>query len=150
MTTDKHQSAGAWAKKYHLTARAVIETVLKPYDLGSTQWYVLWHLIHEGPMPQKDLLPRLHVEKATLSGVISALVRKGFVEQLPDTTDQRQKRISLTPAGKTLWQQLPDPIALIQQTAFGDIAEEDLKTVVRVLRTGTERLNQLIMTGIIR
>lgn len=147
MQTDHHQSAGAWAKKYHLAARSVIDLTLRPYDLGSTQWYVLWHLVHEGPLAQRNLLGLLQVEKATLSGIVSALVRKGFVEQATDPADQRQKLLSVTPAGLALWTRLPDPIDLILTTAFEGIAEDDLATVTRVLSIGTERLNSLLNKG---
>lgn len=147
MDTSKHSSAGAWAKKYHLAARSVIEATLRPYDLGSTQWYVLWHLVHDGPMAQRDLLSVLQVEKPTLSGVISALVRKGLVDQVTDPEDQRQKLLSITPAGRALWENLPDPIALILKTAFKGVPKDDLTTVVRVLSTGVERLNDLLQKG---
>ncbi len=147
MDSTKHNSAGAWAKKYHLAARSVIEATLRPYDLGSTQWYVLWHLVHDGPMAQRELLALLQVEKATLSGVVSALVRKALVEQTTDPVDQRQKLLSMTPAGRALWQALPNPIDLILKTAFAGIPEDDLATVVRVLSTGTERLNNLLQKG---
>ena len=33
---------GVWAKKYFLASRALVEAVLRPYDLGNTQWYVLY------------------------------------------------------------------------------------------------------------
>lgn len=147
MDDKKHQSAGAWAKKYHLASRAVIEATLRPYDLGSTQWYVLRHLVHDGPVAQRDLLILLELEKATLSGVVSALVRKGFVDQTTDPEDQRQKLLSITQAGRTLWEDLPDPINLILATAFSDIPPADLATVVKVLSTGTQRLNVLLQKG---
>lgn len=147
MNSDNHQSAGAWAKKYHLAARSVIDATLRPYDLGSTQWYVLWHLIHDGPLVQRDLLIRLQVEKPTLSGVVSALVRKGLVKQATDPSDQRQKLLSITRAGKALWTMLPDPIDLILKTAFEGVSEDDLATIARVLSAGTERLNNLLNKG---
>lgn len=147
MANHHHQSAGAWAKKYHLAARAVIEATLRPYDLGSTQWYVLWHLVHDGPMAQRDLQALLQVEKATLSGVVAALVRKGLVEQATDPEDKRQKLLSMTRAGCDLWAALPDPIALILKTAFQGVSKDDLATVVRVLSTGVERLDHLIQAG---
>ena len=147
LNSDNHQSVGAWAKKYHLAARSVIDATLRPYDLGSTQWYVLWHLVHDGPVAQRDLLIRLQVEKPTLSGVVSALVRKGFIEQATDPSDQRQKLLSITQAGKAVWIKLPDPIDLILKTAFEGVPEDDLATVARVLSTGTERLNSLLNKG---
>ena len=143
----KDNSAGIWAKKFYLASRAVVEATLRPYDLGSTQWYVLWHLVHDGAMAQRDLLRLLQVEKPTLSGVVRALVRKGIVDQMPDPEDQRQRILKLTPAGLKLWNNLPDPIELIRKDAFEGIEEEDMATVVRVLQSATARLQALANEG---
>ncbi len=89
----------------------------------------------------------LQVEKPTLSGVVAALVRKGLVEQATDPEDQRQKHLSITPAGRVLWATLPNPIDLISKTAFEGVPEDDLETVARVLSVGTERLNNLLKKG---
>ena len=76
-----------------------MESVLRPYDLGPTQWYVLYQLATVGATPQRDLVLMLNVERATLTGVVAALVRKGLVEQTPDASDQRQKLLTITKAG---------------------------------------------------
>jgi hypothetical protein len=34
---DQLDSVGAWAKKYYLTSRSLIESVLRDHDLGPTQ-----------------------------------------------------------------------------------------------------------------
>ncbi len=143
----EHQSAGAWAKKYHFASRAVMESVLRPFDVGPTQWYVLYELANTGPTSQRDLVRRLRVERATLSGVVAVLARKGLVEQCPDVRDQRQKVLTLAHDGRELWERLPDPIELILRTAFDGISDEDLAVTVRVLSTGTARLNDLLSKG---
>lgn len=116
--------------------------MLRPYDLGATQWYVLYHLAHDGPMMQRDLVGILQVERATLSGVISVLVRKGLVEQAPDSVDQRQKRLRMTAAGTRLWEELPD-LAVIHSIAFEGMDAAAVATAVEVLKTATERLDRL-------
>lgn len=143
----RHESAGAWAKKYHLASRLVMESTLRPYDLGPTQWYVLYQLATVGPTRQRELVDVLQVERATLTGVVAALVRKGLVIQEVDPTDQRQKVLTITMAGATLWSGLPDPIAIILQTAFADISEEDIATTTRVLSEATRNLSTLISKG---
>lgn len=143
----EHDSAGASAKKLYLATRAVMDSVLRPYDLGSTQWYVLYQLAHDGPTMQRDLVRTLQLERATLSVIVAALVRKGLIDQTPVLTDQRQRVLSLTPAGRALWEQLPDPTALIRETAFEGVEEPDLATVVRVLREATQRLTDHLKEG---
>ncbi|MFJ8546632.1 MarR family winged helix-turn-helix transcriptional regulator [Streptomyces sp. NPDC093586] len=127
-----------------MASRLVIESVLRPYDLGPTQWYVLRQLANAGATPQRDLVRMLQVERATLTGVVAALVRKGLVEQTPDSTDQRQKVLSLTPAGAALWRELPDPITRILEVAFDGVPQTDIDTTTRVLRTATDRLTDLL------
>lgn len=143
----EHQSAGAWAKKYYFASRAVMESVLRPFDLGPTQWYVLYELANTGPTSQRELVRLLRVERATLSGVVAVLVRKGLIEQRPDQRDQRQKVLALAHEGRELWKQLPDPIELILRSAFDGVSDEDLAVTVRVLSTGTARLNDLLSKG---
>lgn len=142
-----HNSAGAWAKKYHLASRALMEAILRRYDLGSTQWYVLYHLAHDGPTHQRDFLKLLQVEKPTLSEVVGALVRKGLVEQTTDPRDQRQRVLGLTAAGRALWETLPDPIATILAVAFEGADEDELALVVKVLQAATQRLNDQLSKG---
>jgi DNA-binding MarR family transcriptional regulator len=116
-----------------------MEVALRPHGIGATQWYVLYQLAHEGPTLQRDLHRVLEVERSTLSVVVTALTRKGLVEQLPDGIDQRQKRIRMTSAGTRLWQELPD-LSQIEDVAFGGMDASDLDAAVRVLRIATQRL----------
>ncbi len=135
------EAAESWAKKYFLASRALMEFVLRPYDLGTTQWYVLYLLAHDEPINQRELTRTLEIERATLSAVISALVRKGLVEQISDPHDQRQKLLQLTIAGRNLWATLPDPIGLITAVAFDGVDDTEIALANRVLRDATQRLN---------
>jgi DNA-binding MarR family transcriptional regulator len=139
MNNSRHDSVGSWAKRCYFAGRAAMEAMLRPYDLGTTQWYVLYQLVHDGPTMQRDLLRTLQIERATLSVVVGSLVRKRLVEQVPDRVDQRQKLLRITRAGTTLWRELPD-LAVIHQLAFDGIDAADIAVAVRVLRTATERL----------
>ncbi|WP_216363345.1 MarR family winged helix-turn-helix transcriptional regulator [Subtercola boreus] len=131
---------GGWAKKYFFASGALMEAVLRPFDLGNTQWYVLYRLSLVEHLGQRDLTLELGVERATVSGVISALVRKGLVQQSPDPEDQRQKLLSLTPSGLDLWLTLPDPAELIGDIAFAGEDPADIATMNRLLQNATQRL----------
>ena len=143
LSTPQHSSVGAWAKRCYMAGRAAMEAMLRPYDLGTTQWYVLYQLAHDGPTRQRDLVKALQVERATLSTVIGVLVRKGLVEQVPDRVDQRQKLLRMTAAGAKFWKALPD-LALIHDVAFKGMDAADVAAAVRVLQTATERLDEYI------
>jgi DNA-binding MarR family transcriptional regulator len=81
-----------------------------------------------------------------MSAVVGTLVRKGLVEQVPDRVDQRQKLIRMTAVGTKLWDELPD-LAIIQKVEFDGIDAAAIATAVRVLRTATERLDNLSQKG---
>jgi DNA-binding MarR family transcriptional regulator len=104
-------SVGAWAKRYYFAVRATMESVLRPYDLGTTQWYVLYQLANDGPTRQRDLVRMLQIE------------------------------LRITDAGMKLWEELPDPLALIREIAFDGSDAAELATALRVLQAATQRLN---------
>jgi DNA-binding MarR family transcriptional regulator len=101
---------------------------------------VLWQLANVGPTMQRDLVRTLTIERATLSGIVATLVRKGLVAQVPDHVDQRQRLLQLTASGKKLWDELPD-LAFIHKVAFGGIDAAAIATAISVLQTATERLD---------
>ena len=147
MNVSRHGTIAAWAKRCYFAGRAVMEAALRPHDLGSTQWYVLYHLAHDGPTMQRELLRMLQIERAKLSVVVGELVRKGLVEQVPDQADGRRKLLQMTEAGAALWDKLPDLETLIHKAAFDGIDDADITIAVRVLRTATERLDALSSKG---
>lgn len=135
-------SVGACAKRLYFATRAAMDTLLRPYGLGSTQWYVLYQLAEVGPTMQRDLVRLLNIERATLSGVVTILVNKGLVAQTPDQEDQRQRMLRITRAGNKLWQALPNPIELILNVAFDGDDPAELEIARRVLQRATKRLNE--------
>jgi DNA-binding MarR family transcriptional regulator len=140
LTTYELDMPGTWAKKYFLASRALMESVLRPFDLGATQWYVLYRLSSHMSIAQRELTRELEVERATLSAVIAALVRKGLIAQVSDHGDQRQKLLVITQAGSSLWDTLPDPMGLIVSVAFDGIDPAEIATMTRVLSRATQRL----------
>ncbi|MFL7961855.1 DNA-binding transcriptional regulator, MarR family [Pseudomonas sp. NFACC15-1] len=143
----KQHAAATWIKRYYVASRAIMEATLRPYDLGSTQWYILWQLANNGPTVQREFLKILQVEKPSLSEMVGALVRKGFIEQTPTEQDQRQRLLTITPSGLALWQQLPDPIDLVLKVSFDKVEATELATLVRVLEGATARLTHLLTEG---
>ena len=138
---DAHESVGAWAKSYYFAVRATMASILRPYELGNTQYYVLYQLANDGPTMQRDLGRTLQIERAPLSGIVTTLVRKGLIDQMPGSEDQRQRVLRLTGAGMKLWEELPDPLAVIRAIAFDGSDVADLATAIRVLQAATQRLN---------
>jgi hypothetical protein len=75
--------------------------LLRPYDLGSTQYYVLYQLAHDGPTMQRDLGRTLQIERWTHTGLVATLVREGLVDQTFSPHDQRQRVLRRTDGNTT-------------------------------------------------
>ncbi|MCU1690498.1 MAG: MarR family transcriptional regulator, partial [Jatrophihabitantaceae bacterium] len=67
----------ALARRFYFAIRAAMEAMLRPHQLGSTQYYVLHQLANHGPKMQRYLGRALQVERATLSRIVATLLRKG-------------------------------------------------------------------------
>ncbi len=140
------ESIAAWTKRCYFAGRAVMDLALRPFDLGSTQWFVLGVLVTDGPSMQRDLVDRLQVERSTMSGIVAALLRKGLVKQVTDKADQRRKLLQITRAGAKLWAELPD-LTFIHSMAFDGVRASDVAIAIRVLQTATERLEDHLQQG---
>jgi DNA-binding MarR family transcriptional regulator len=103
---------------------------------------VLYQLANQGPTLQRDLVQILNIERATLSGVVTTLVRKGLVAQAPDSEDQRQRMLRITPMGTKLWKALPNPVEQILEVAFHSADPAEMEIARRVLQGATKRLNE--------
>jgi len=49
--------------------------------------------------------------------------------------------LRITDAGMKLWEELPDPLAVIRAIAFDGSDAADLATAIQVLQTATQRLH---------
>jgi DNA-binding MarR family transcriptional regulator len=132
--TGEADSLGAWAKRYYYANRLAVETLLRAHGIGSTQWLVLRHLAFAGPTVQRDLGSIIDAERAALSGIVSTLVRKGFVEQTTSAADQRQRELTLTSSGRHLLDGLPDPFEKVRRVALAGIDPVDIDAAIAVLQ----------------
>jgi len=60
---------------------------------------------------------------------------------MPGSEDRRQRMLRITDAGRKLWAELPDPLAVIREIAFEGADPADLAIALRVLQSATRRLN---------
>lgn len=75
--------------------------------LTPSQYHVLNLLWDEGEMPLKDLAEASRCTRATMTGLIDVLERKGLVRRVPNPEDRRSLLASLTKEGLALQEQAP-------------------------------------------
>jgi MarR family transcriptional regulator for hemolysin len=62
-------------------------------------WMLLLTLDRDGPVSQRELARRMHVEDATVTYHVDRLEGTGLVSRTRDPADRRVWRVELTPAG---------------------------------------------------
>lgn len=70
----------------------------------TTQWAVLARLAELGPLSQNHLGRTTSMDAATIKGVVDRLARMGLVETAADLSDRRRLTVSLTAAGRDVYE----------------------------------------------
>lgn len=81
-------------------------TVLARSDLTWTAFVVLWVTWIWEPIETRQIAAEGGFSKATLSGVMTTLEKRGLITRERDTTDGRLVLVTLTPTGRRLMKRL--------------------------------------------
>ena len=136
------KSLGHWVKRFYLLSVREMDYLLSPYGLGRTQWYILYHIDEVGTLQQRELQSILNIESATLTPLVSALVKKGWVSQRPSPNDQRSKILSLTQDGISHFQAVPNPILSARKKALAGISPSAIEEARKVLEQAVFNLEK--------
>ncbi len=78
-----------------------IADLVQPFDLTPSSGLVLGILADaEAPLPPNQIAERLIISRATITGLLDSLERRGYVRRRPHATDRRMLLIELTDSGR--------------------------------------------------
>jgi DNA-binding MarR family transcriptional regulator len=78
-----------------------IAALLQPFDLSPASGLVLSMLADaESPLPPKVIAEQLIVSRATVTGLIDSLERRGYVQRRAHHTDRRMLLVEVTDTGR--------------------------------------------------
>jgi DNA-binding MarR family transcriptional regulator len=93
--------------------------IMDALGLTYTQYIAMVALSEEDDQTVGALGERLFLESNTLTPILKKLEQTGYIQRKRDPADERQVRVSLTPAGRSLLE--TDPAAsLVGATGLGD------------------------------
>jgi DNA-binding MarR family transcriptional regulator len=76
------------------------------HDISVTQCYALEALAVRGELTLNELAGELYLDKSTASRVVDSLVAKGYAERRPHPEDGRALQLSITRAGRRLYEKI--------------------------------------------
>jgi DNA-binding MarR family transcriptional regulator len=87
--------------------RRIQRLTIRESGLTPPQYQVLYTLWDRDEMPLKDLASACSCTRATITGLIDGLERKGLVSRKPNPDDRRSLLAALTGEGRALQEQTP-------------------------------------------
>jgi DNA-binding MarR family transcriptional regulator len=104
------------------------------WDLGPSQFNVL-NLIADRPagLSQVELSRELLVHRSNVTGLVDRLEARGLVRRREQAGDRRAYRVRITPAGRTLMQEILPRYYEVAEAVWGEITAARAREVAAVL-----------------
>ena len=103
-----------------------VTNALARVELTAAQGPILGYLAHrEDPPCPRDIEQEFRLTHPTVSGILSRLEKKGFIQLLPDETDRRVKRIHLLEKGRQCSDEIKQTIFSNEEKLVRDFTEEE-------------------------
>jgi DNA-binding MarR family transcriptional regulator len=110
-----------------------IGRLVRPLNVSAAGGLVLGLLRDRGPMSPSELGERLIVTRATVTGLLDSLERRGFVTRSPNPSDRRGLVVEITPEGLAVLQQVRTLVHQHETSWMSVFTPEELTTYIGLL-----------------
>jgi DNA-binding MarR family transcriptional regulator len=110
-----------------------IGRLLRPLNVSAAGGLVLGVLRDHGPMSPSALSERLIVTRATVTGVLDSLERRGFVERSTNPDDRRGQIVGITSDGLAVLRELRTLVHHHERAWASVLTDAELRTYIDVL-----------------
>lgn len=117
-----------------------IGRLLRPLNVSAAGGLVLGILRDQGPMSPSELGDRLTVTRATVTGVVDSLERRGFARRSANAADRRSLVVEITPAGLSVLQELRTVVHRNEKAWLSGFSEQELRLHIEHLHRIQESL----------
>jgi DNA-binding MarR family transcriptional regulator len=106
-----------------------IDHTLKQHNIARTQYRALYFVARFGEPTQSDLMEVMEVQAPTLTLIIDALVRKGWLTRIKDEKDKRSNKLRLTTVGEKKFKHIPDPAHKLHEAIKRNLSSEESQSL---------------------
>ncbi|MEW2178412.1 MarR family transcriptional regulator [Streptomyces sp. NPDC005406] len=102
-------------------ARSRLAERLADRGLRLRHMAVLAALVDFGPHVQRELAARLTIDRSDIVKIIDELAAAGLVDRARDLTDRRRVSVTVSPAGRALFDRLQADAAAVQEDVLAPL-----------------------------
>lgn len=126
---------GHLLRHLHCSTDQAMSNALASMDLTAAQGHVMAFITHRKTPPcARDIEEAFHLSHPTVSGILSRLEKKGFIEFRPDPSDRRCKRIYSLPKGTELMETMHQTILDTEERMVTGFSEEEKALFLQLLQ----------------
>ena len=114
------------------------------FGITRREWRILALLAQGDGLLSSELAGRAQLDRARTSRAVTALAAKQLVSRNPRPGDRRSVMLSLTPAGRALFDALFPQVAAINRSLLGALDDAELKRLDTALATLQARADTLV------
>ena len=118
-----------------------IAVLLRPLGVSAAGGLVLGLLRDHGAMSPSTLSEQLIVTRATVTGLLDSLERRGLVQRTPNPADRRSLVISLTTEGAAVLQDVRTLVHRHEQAWMSAMSRDELRTYIALLHRVQDSIN---------
>ncbi len=115
--------------------------VLRPLDVSQAGALVLGILRDHGAMSPSEIGNRLIVSRATVTGLLDSLERRGLVRRTPHPADRRSVVVEIAPEGLVVVAKLRPLVHDGEKAWLSGLGDDDLRALIGLLHRVQQSLD---------
>lgn len=120
-------------RRAHQRATQIFNAVMGEFNVTPTQFAALAKLDDVGRVSQNELGRLTAMDPATIWGVVSRLIKQGYVVQSTDPNDARLVMLELTEEGRKATKRMKSVAAEVSRETLAPFTEEEAKQLLDLL-----------------
>lgn len=120
-----------------MASNAVSRLIARAYEdrfgLTVLQWRLICVLAEHGPSPQRTIVARTAMDRATVSRAAQGLVSRRLVARMVNSADSRTHCLALTLEGQRLHADVAPLAMAYEATLLAGLAPQEVRTLRRLL-----------------
>lgn len=132
---------GHYARILHRCTDQTMTAALAQMELTAAQGHIMGYLAHRSEAPcSRDIEEEFQLSHPTVSGLLSRLEKKGFIEFRPDANDRRCKRIYILPKGQECNNMMHNTIQSNEERMVQGFSEAEKAQFAHLLQRAIENM----------